>query len=288
MSDEAMDHWVVPAGLDDVPYWLMDGAGNNFVILDLRESGRLTESAAAALGDRSGPFAADQIITINGSADHPHMDIWNADGSQAGACGNASRCVAWLAMRETGAPNVTITTPSGDIEAALDGPSQVTVDMGPPKLDWEDIPLAEQMDDTRFIDIKLGPIDNPVLWGPSAVNMGNPHCVFFVKDLDAHQLDRFGPLVENHPLFPERANVTIAKVIDRETIEARTWERGVGLTAACGTAACATLVSAVRRRLTERAATVKLAGGDLRIEWRADNDHVMMTGPISLNGQGRF
>ncbi|WOI53401.1 diaminopimelate epimerase [Parvularcula sp. LCG005] len=274
--------------LDGLPYWLMDGLGNDFVIVDLRHGGRLTSEAAACLGDRSGPFGCDQIITLSDHGGDVQMGIWNADGSEVGACGNATRCVGWLLAREQGTDATTIGSPAGPLHARLVGAQRVSVDMGVPKLRWQQIPLAEQMDDTRFIDIKLGPIDRPVLWGPSAVNMGNPHCVFFVEDAEAQALDRFGPLIENHPLFPERTNVSVAQVLNRTTIRLRTWERGVGMTKACGTAACAGLVSAVRRRLTDRTATVRLDGGDLEIEWREADEHVIMTGDVRLSGQGVF
>ncbi|MEM9988002.1 MAG: diaminopimelate epimerase [Pseudomonadota bacterium] len=287
-----MDHIRAEAlpGLEGRPFWLMDGIGNNFVIVDLRGGGQMTPKAAAMLGDHDGPFGCDQIITLEPGKDEaaPYMGIWNADGSPAGACGNATRCVGWLLMQETGLASAHLSSPAGPLLAKDAGPYRVSVDMGAPRLDWQDIPLSEQMDDTRYIDIKLGPIDAPVLWGPSAVNMGNPHCVFFVEDAEKAQIEKFGPLVENHPLFPEQANVSVVHAIDQETLRLRTWERGVGMTAACGTAACAALVSAHRRRVTGRRATIKLDGGELVIEWRHSDDHVLMTGPISLNGMGRF
>lgn len=276
------------APLHGKPYWLMDGLGNDFVIVDLRAGGAMTSEIAISLGDRTGPFGCDQIITLSGDKDLPEMGIWNADGSAVEACGNATRCVGWLIMEETGQPTARMMSPAGLLKAARAEGGHVTVDMGKPKLDWQDIPLAEQMDDTRFIDIKLGPIDAPVLWGPSAVNMGNPHAVFFVEDVDAQALDRFGPMVENHLLFPEQANVTVAQKLSDTALKIRTWERGVGLTQACGTAACASLVSAVRRRVTGRAADVHMPGGVLHIEWREADDRVLMTGPIRLSHQGIF
>ncbi len=273
------------------PFKKMNGLGNDFIILDLRrvaERGRalLSAETVRALANRQFGIGCDQLITMEAdSGADVFMGIWNADGSEVSACGNATRCVAWLLMEETGEASAQIRTPVGVLTAKRLGGHRIAVDMGVPKLHWEDIPLAEQMDDTRFIDIKLGPIDNPVLWGPSAVNMGNPHCVFFVDDLDVHKLDRFGPMVENHPLFPERANVSLANVISRQHIRLKVWERGVGITRACGTAACAVLVSAVRRRLTERKATVELDGGTLGIEW-CEDDHVIMAGPIEHDGSG--
>ena len=284
MSPEEIPHPLEPVA--GCPFWVMDGLGNDFVIVDLRRGGRITEDAARFLGDRSGPFGCDQIIGLKDAGGDVDMIIYNADGSTAGACGNASRCVGWLLMEEKGTDEARFGTPAGILKAVRDGATDITVDMGKPRLGWQDIPLAEQMDDTRYIDIKLGPIDNPVLWGPSAVSMGNPHCVFFVEDVDAQALDRFGPMIEHHPLFPEGVNVSVAQVLDEDTLKVRTWERGVGLTHACGTAGCAALVSAVRRRLTGRKATVHLPGGPMVVEWRESDDRVLMTGPIRLHRQG--
>ena len=273
---------------NDFPYLRMNGLGNQFVILDLRgQPQKLNADVAQYIGDpKKGP-GCDQIITMEYRAgvDGVFMGVWNADGSEVEACGNAARCIGHLLMDETNNDTATFSTLAGLLSATRIGKDRVAIDMGEPRLHWRDIPLAEQMDDTRFIDVKLGPIDNPVLWGPSAVNVGNPHCVFFVDDINEHALDRFGPLIENHPLFPERVNVSIAQVTSRHAIRLRVWERGVGITQACGTAACATLVSANRRRLTERKAVVTLDGGDLAIEWRDDN-HIIMTGAIAFDGDG--
>jgi diaminopimelate epimerase len=213
------------------------------------------------------------------------MGVWNADGSEVGACGNAARCVGWLLMEEAGSDEAAFATASEALRVWRAGDRRVTVDMGEPKLGWRQIPLAEQMDDTRFIDIKLGPIDKPVLWGPSAVNMGNPHCIFFVDDAERQALDRFGPMIENHPLFPERTNVAVAEVRGDHLIRLRVWERGAGITKACGTAACAALVAANRRRLTARKATILLDGGPLAVEWGEDT-HVRMTGPLAFEFDG--
>jgi diaminopimelate epimerase len=160
--------------------------------------------------------------------------------------------------------------------------------MGKPRFGWQDIPLAEEFRDTRAIELQIGPIDKPVLHSPSAVNMGNPHAIFWVDDVNAHDLARFGPLLENHPIFPERANITLAAIKSREHIVIRTWERGAGLTKACGSAACAAAVAAARLRRTGRTVTVTLPGGDLLIEWRESDDHVLMTGPVEFEHEGRF
>jgi diaminopimelate epimerase len=167
-------------------------------------------------------------------------------------------------------------------------PDLYTVDMGAPKFDWQDIPLAEEFRDTRYIELQIGPIDAPILHSPSAVNMGNPHAIFWVDDVNAYDLERVGPLLENHPIFPERANITLAHVVGRDHITIRTWERGAGLTRACGSAACATAVAAARLKRTNRKVTISLPGGDLDLEWRESDDHVLMTGTAEFEYEGRF
>lgn len=272
-------------------YLKMNGLGNEFVIMDLREApAAIDEETAQRIADpKTGP-GCDQIITLERREgyDGVFMGVWNADGAEVGACGNASRCVGWLLMNESETDEISFHTGAGALKAWRVGDNRIAVDMGEPKFHWREIPLAEQMDDTRFIDVKLGPIDNPVLWGPSAVNVGNPHCIFFVEDAETQALDRFGPMIEHHPLFPERANVSVAQVLSKHAIRLRVWERGAGITKACGTAACAVVVAANRRRLTGRKATVTLDGGDLAVEWREDNNRIVMTGSIELEGEGRF
>lgn len=271
--------------LAGAPFRKMNGLGNDFVVVDLRRiHASMTEAAARFLADRKRGIGCDQVITLE-ERGGPYMGVWNADGSQAAQCGNAARCVGWLLIEESGENTAAFETAAGRLTVWRAGEKRVTVDMGEPRFGWRDIPLAEPVEDTRFVDVKLGPIDKPVLWGPSAVSMGNPHCIFFVNDAEAQALDRFGPLVENHPLFPERTNVGVAEVRGEHLIRLRVWERGAGLTKACGTGACAALVAAHRRRLTGRKATVMLDGGPLVVEWRGDN-HVCMTGPIALEFQG--
>jgi diaminopimelate epimerase len=160
--------------------------------------------------------------------------------------------------------------------------------MGAPRLAWNEIPLRDPFPDTRTIELQIGPIDAPILHTPSAVNMGNPHAIFWVEDVEAYDLERIGPLLEHHPMFPERANISLAHVLAPDHIRLRVWERGVGLTRACGSAACAVLVAAARKRLTGRRATVSLPGGDLVIHWRESDDHVLMTGPVELEHEGVF
>lgn len=271
-----------------LPFRKMNGLGNEFIVLDGRkEPVRLGSDAIERLGGEDG-IGFDQMITIErpkAGAD-AFMRIHNRDGGEVNACGNATRCVGWLLMGETGRKNATIETNAGLLKAYDTGkPETVTVDMGEPRFGWDEIPLAEKFADTRMIELQIGPIDAPVLHSPSAVNMGNPHVVFWVDDVEAHDLARFGPMLEHHPIFPERANISLAHVTARDAITVNTWERGVGLTKACGTAACAAAVAAMRKKLTDRTVTVSLPGGPLTVEWRADN-HVLMTGPVETEFEG--
>jgi diaminopimelate epimerase len=188
-------------------------------------------------------------------------------------------------MEETGTNAMTLQTNAGLLHCSRAGDHLVAVDMGPPKLDWTQIPLEEPMH-THHIDVKVGPIDNPVLSNPGAVNMGNPHCVFFVDDLETVKPEAVGPMIEFHPLFPEQANIGFARVDAPDRIRLRVWERGVGMTLACGTGACAAVVAAVRQNRSGRKVTVEVDGGELLIEWRAGNDHVIMTGPVEIEMEG--
>jgi diaminopimelate epimerase len=272
-----------------VAFYKMNGLGNDFVVVDTRAQ-RLRIGAAAAkrIGDRHRGVGFDQLLVIEpaSGAGDAVMRIWNPDGSIAEACGNGTRCVADLLLKESGKPSLSLMTDGGLLLCRRTTDGRVTVDMGEPKLDWQDIPLAERMD-TRTLDIQLGPIDAPVLFGPSAVNMGNPHCIFFVENAEAHDLKKIGPMIEHHPLFPERANISLAQVKSKGEIRLRVWERGVGMTLACGSAACATTVAAARRKLSDRKVKIVLDGGPLDIEWRDDN-HVLMTGPTELNFTGEL
>ena len=268
-------------------FFKMNGLGNDFVVIDARERPvAFSAEAARRIGDRHRGVGFDQLLSIEPSkgAGDAIMRIWNPDGSPAQACGNGARCVGDLLLTQSGKPSIALSTPGGLIRCSREPDGRVTVDMGEPKLDWQDIPLAERMD-TRTLDIKVGPIDAPVLFGPSAVNMGNPHCVFFVDNIDAHDLRKFGPMLEHHPLFPDRANISIAQVKSKGEIRLRVWERSAGLTQACGSAACATAVAAARKRLTDRRVRIELDGGPLEIFWREDN-HVLMTGATELNYTG--
>ena len=215
------------------------------------------------------------------------MRIWNAQGEEVSACGNATRCVGWLVMQATGRAEALVETRAGLLGVTDAGDKRVTVDMGRPGLDWRDIPLAEEMD-TRGIELQVGPIDNPVLHTPGCVSMGNPHVVFFVPDISVAPVAEVGPMIEHHFLFPEGVNVGFAQILATDRIRYRVWERGTGITKACGTGACAAAVAANRRRLTGRNVTVVMDGGELEIEWRTADDHVMMTGPVAVEFAGRL
>jgi diaminopimelate epimerase len=272
------------------PFLKMNGLGNDFVVLDTRARALvISADAARQIADRRQGVGCDQIIVLEQAENGADitMRIWNADGGEVEACGNATRCVAQLLAKELERNTLAIDTMAGRLLCTVHSDGRVTVDMGAPKFDWQDIPLAERMD-TRNIDVKVGPIDAPILFGPSAVNVGNPHCIFFVSDVNAHDLGKVGPMLEYHPMFPERANISFAQVRDKSHIRLRVWERGVGLTRACGTAACATVAAAARKKLTDRKADVELEGGTLTIEWRESDDHLLMTGPAALNFRGEL
>ena len=274
-----------------VPFARMNGLGNEIIVADLRGTdARVTPEAARALAAVDAT-RFDQIMAIHDpltSGTDAYVRIINRDGSQAQACGNGTRCVVQALAAETGRHDFTFETRAGILLASARPDGLIAVDMGIPRFAWNEIPLAEEFRDTRAIELQIGPIDAPVLHSPSVASMGNPHAIFWVDgDVWDYQLDRFGPILENHPIFPERANISIARVTSREALTLRTWERGVGLTRACGSAACAAAVSAARTRRTGRTVTVTVPGGDLLIEWR-DDDHVMMTGPAEWEWSGRL
>ena len=256
----------------------MHGCGNDFVVLDARAAPLgITPARAAALADRRRGIGCDQLIIIEpapeGFGADAFMRIRNPDGAEAGACGNATRCVVEKLARETGRRHQVIRTVAGNLPADLLDDGRVTVDMGPAGLSWTDVPLARRMD-TLHLDLALGAVADP-----AACSMGNPHATFFVADVDALPAAALGPALEVDPLFSERANIGFAQVLTPERMRLRVWERGAGLTLACGSGACAALVNAHRRGLTARRATVLMDGGELEIEWR-DDGHVLMTGPV--------
>lgn len=270
-----------------IPFVKMNGLGNDFVVIDARKTPvRLAPAQVVRICDRDRGIGCDQLVVMEKSdgAD-TFLRIHNADGGEVAACGNATRCIADILFRETGRAEAAIATRAGRLRAWPAGGGLISVDMGVPRFAWHEIPLAEEFRDTRAIELQIGPIDAPVLHSPSVVNVGNPHAIFWVDDVTAYDLARIGPLLENHPIFPERANISLARVTARDAITLRVWERGAGLTRACGTAACAAAVAAARRGLTERRVTVTLPGGPLVIEWRED-DHIVMTGPVETEFAG--
>jgi diaminopimelate epimerase len=269
------------------PFLKMNGLGNDFVVVETR-SAPFSPSAAdvRAIADRASGVGCDQLIVIEPAKDaDARVRFWNADGEEVSACGNGARCVGWLLMQSTGKDEAVIETRAGRLFAARAGERLVSVDMGAPRLDWREIPLAREQD-TRALDVAL--FDHPALSvPPGSVSMGNPHVTFFVDDIASAPVELAGPVVERHPLFPEHVNAGFAQVQGRDRIRLRVWERGAGLTKACGTGACAALVAAARRDLADRAATLALDGGELFIEWRAD-DHVIMTGPAAVDYAGEL
>ena len=269
----------------------MNGLGNEIIVADMRGSSARVSSAAAVALNVDPATKFDQIMAIHDprtpGTDY-FVEILNSDGSRAQACGNGMRCVVQALGAETGRKLFTFETVAGILHAEEHADGAISVDMGMPRFRWDEIPLAEEFRDTRAIELQIGPIDAPVLHSPSVASMGNPHAVFWVdRDVWSYDLDRFGPLLENHPIFPERANISIVQVVSRDELIMRTWERGAGLTKACGSAACAAAVSAARTGRTERSVRITQPGGSLRVEWR-DDDHVVMTGPAEWEFSGSF
>lgn len=268
-----------------LPFQKMHGLGNDFVVLDARD-GALALSAAQRrwIADRRRGIGCDQLIILEPPRDRladVFMRIHNPDGGEAGACGNATRCVAAKIMAEKRTSHVIVQTVSGLLDAEAADDDRIAVDMGVVRLDWREIPLAEACD-TLHLPLSLGPLSDPV-----GVNVGNPHAVFFVADAEWVDIAALGPVLERHKLFPERANIEVAQIVAPDRIRMRVWERGAGITQACGSGACATLVAAARRKLTGRRATVVLDGGELEIEWLPDN-HVRMTGGWAESFRGEI
>ena len=269
--------------MTELQFLKMHGLGNDFVVLDTRETGViLAPEQVRAIANRRTGVGCDQFIIIEPVRDShadAFMRILNADGSEVEACGNATRCIADLIMEQTGRDHTVIETVAGLLDAFPTKDGRISVDMGPVRLDWREIPLTEAVD-TGSLLLEVGPLTNPV-----AINVGNPHAVFFVEDAEAIDLERWGPQIETHAMFPEKTNVEVVQVLPNDQLRMRVWERGVGITQACGTGACASLVAAARRKLTGRRAEVILDGGTLEIEWMADN-HIQMTGPVARSFSG--
>ncbi|HZZ31914.1 MAG TPA: diaminopimelate epimerase [Phenylobacterium sp.] len=272
------------------PFLKMNGLGNDFVVVEARSAPfQPTADEVRAIADRTTGIGCDQLIVLEppppGEGVDARVRFWNSDGEEVAACGNGTRCVGWLLMQASGQDQAVIETKAGRLYASRAGERLVSVDMGKPGLDWRDIPLSREQD-TRALDETLYQ-DASLATAPGCVSMGNPHVVFFVPDIEAAPVKIAGPMVEHHPLFPEQVNVGFAQIIDRGRIRLKVWERGAGLTQACGTGACAALVAAARRDLTDRTAVLVLDGGELLIEWR-DDDHVIMTGPAAVDFAGEL
>lgn len=275
------------APLRTIPFVKMNGLGNDFAVVQapLRAFDPAPDQVRA-WGDRETGVGFDQLIAISADeAGPPLVRFWNSDGEEIDACGNGSRCVGWLLLEAVQADLTAFRTKERLISATRMGDHRVSVDMGAPRLRWDEIPLAEEMD-TRGIELEVGPHGAPVMHTPGCVSMGNPHVVFFTDRQDDETVRSIGSLIEHHPLFPEGVNVGFCHVLGPDRIRLRVWERGAGLTRACGTGACAALVAAARRKLCDRRATVVVDGGELEIEWREGDDHVLMTGAVEIEFTG--
>jgi diaminopimelate epimerase len=263
---------------NNLPFMKMHGLGNDFVIIDSRGRDAVTTPALArAVGNRNTGVGFDQLAEIRwGRNSDIILDFWNADGSIAGACGNATRCIAQYVLSETGADALTIKTLRGVLQAVPAEDGLVSVNMGIPQLEWQDIPLTHDVDTQHL----------PINGDPAAVGMGNPHCVFFVDDVLAVDIAERGKAMEHHELFPEDTNVEFAEIRSEQEIRMRVWERGTGITLACGSGACATAVAANLRGLTDKAVRIEVDGGWLNLDWR--DDGMWMTGPTAHVFSGTF
>jgi diaminopimelate epimerase len=262
----------------------MHGLGNDFAIFDGRTFPiPLNAKSARAIADRKRGIGCDQVIVMEKGANgfNAFMRIFNADGGEVESCGNAARCVAFLLMAEADVDRVTLATTGGPLACVSAGPSAVTVDMGAPHLDWREIPMAQAVDTASFA-LPVPGFENAALAAASAVSVGNPHLVLFVDDAEKAPVATLGPAIETHPWFPERTNVEFVERRDAGHLRMRVWERGAGITQACGTGACAAAVAAIERGLVGRKVVVALDGGDLAIEWRESDGHILMTGPVSF------
>jgi diaminopimelate epimerase len=269
--------------MDTLAFTKMHGLGNDFVVLDarLRDLG-IGPDEARAIADRRTGVGCDQLLIVkpaNGSGADVFMEIRNCDGDEVGACGNGTRCIAAMVMDEKGTDAAVIETVAGLLNATRDATGLVTVDMGPARLEWSDIPLAKATD-TLHVDVASGPLADAV-----CVNMGNPHAVFFVDDAEAIDLETHGPKLEHDPMFPERANIEVLSPLGTDRFRMRVWERSAGITRACGSGACAAAVAVHRRGLGGRKVELVLDGGPLQLEWREDG-HVLMTGPVAIAYRG--
>ena len=266
----------------------MNGLGNEIVVVDLRKSTKVFTASEAARIAASPGSHFDQMMVLHAPrtpGTEAYVRIYNTDGSEAEACGNGTRCIGWLISQQTGKTALKFETIPGELDVEVRSVDSISVDMGRPRFGWAEIPLVEPFYDTKQIELQVGPIDAPLIHSPSVVNVGNPHAVFWVDRLDVVDLGKVGPMLEHHRMFPERANISLAHVINRREIRLKTWERGAGLTQACGSGACAAAVCAARKGLTERSVTVHVPGGPLHIDWTA-GDRIIMTGPAADEYEG--
>ena len=276
------------SGSANIPIYKMNGLGNQIVVADLRDI------EVALNGEHAQQIAAnprthfDQLMCLypprSQASSEAYIEIFNSDGSTAGACGNGMRCVALVTSGRNPRP-MSFETAAGVLDVGFSDNGVISVDMGRPRFDWQDIPLRDPFHDTTRIELQVGPIDAPVLHSPSVCNVGNPHAVFWVEDIAAPDLEKFGPLLENHPIFPDRANISVAEIVSRTHARVRTWERGAGLTEACGSGACAVLACASRIDRLGRSAKITVPGGDLAIAW-TENDRLIMSGPAEFEYGG--
>ncbi len=276
------------SALNGRPFFKMNGLGNEIIVLDLRGTALKVSPEEARAIHRAPKLAYDQLMVLHDPVSpgtEAFVRILNNDGSESGACGNGTRCVAWLLMQNDSRDVIFVETIRGTLECRREGTWDFSVDMGAPLLEAAQIPLSDVKADTRAVTLDF---DVPALTQFSAVNMGNPHAIFFVDDVQAYGLETCGVRLEHHPMFPERANISLAHIVSRDHVMLKVWERGVGLTQACGSAACATAVAAARLGLTERKVKITLPGGDLFIDWRQSDNHVLMRGPVELEFQDHF
>ena len=277
--------------LAERPFLKMNGAGNEIVVLDLRDSDHIvTPGEARAIANAPGSHF-DQLMVLHRprtDGTNAFLRIYNTDGSASSACGNGTRCVAWVMLEGTHDKAMRLETDAGLLECRRDGEFTFTVDMGAPRFGWQEIPLSRPVPSPDAVDYVYGPAEAPIMTTPSVVNMGNPHVIFFVDNVATWDVPGIGPKIEHDPLFPERVNVSFAEITSKDSMILRVWERGAGETLACGSGACAAAVAAARRGLTGRDVRVSLPGGDLLIHWRQSDDHVLMTGPVELEHSGQF
>ena len=266
--------------MNNLEVYKMDGLGNDFIIFDKREKPiSLSKEQIIKISDRNN-IGCDQVIFIDkDKSSNAFLKFYNSDGGEISACGNGSRCVAYLLMKENNKKKISLKTKVGILHAELNDKNLVSINMGQPNFEWNKIPLLKQMDN-KNLEIKINNNDGKEIKGGFSLSVGNPHTIFFVKDINHFNLKEIGPKIENHSYFPEKCNVTLASIKNKKHVKVKVWERGAGLTKACGTAACATAVSGAVLKLNERCVDIEFSGGMLNIDWKKDNN-IYMTGKVS-------